>query len=76
MSLKGILKFLKITYYILIGKEYKMKWIKNIFKVKKELPPPLPVLDKNIEFLNNIAESAKKRLEYLRKKEMKGEKSK
>lgn len=52
-----------------------MKWIKNIFKVKKELPP-LPVLDKNIEFLNSIAESAKKRLEYLRKKEMKGEKAK
>ena len=53
-----------------------MKWIKNIFKVKKELLPPLPVLDKNIEFLNSIAESAKKRLEYLRKKEMKGEKAK
>ena len=46
-----------------------MKFLKKIFKSKNELPPPLPVLDKNIEFLNNIAESVTKRMEFLREKE-------
>lgn len=45
-----------------------MKFLKKIFKSKNELPP-LPVLDKNIEFLNRIAESATKRMEFLREKE-------
>ena len=46
-----------------------MKFLKKIFKSKNELPPPLPVLDKNIQFLNRIAESATKRMEFLREKE-------
>lgn len=28
-----------------------MKFLKKLFKSKNELPPPLPVLDKNIQFL-------------------------
>ena len=46
-----------------------MKFLKKIFKSKNELPPPLPVLDKNIEFFNSIAESVTKRMEFLREKE-------
>ena len=46
-----------------------MKFLKNLFKSKNELPPPLPVLDKNIQFLNSIAESVTKRMEFLREKE-------
>ena len=46
-----------------------MKFLKKLFKSKNELPPPLPVLDKNIQFLNSIAESITKRMEFLREKE-------
>lgn len=47
-----------------------MKFLKKLFKSKNELPPPpLPVLDKNIQFLNSIAESVTKRMEFLREKE-------
>lgn len=46
-----------------------MKFLKKLFKSKNELPPPLPVLDKNIQFLNSIAESVTKRIEFLREKE-------
>ena len=46
-----------------------MKFLKKLFKSKNELPPPLPVLDKNIQLLNSIAESVTKRMEFLREKE-------
>lgn len=47
-----------------------MKFLKNYFKSKnKLLLPPLPVLDKNIQFLNSIAKSATERMEFLREKE-------
>ena len=46
-----------------------MKFLKKLFKSKNEFPPPLPVLDKNIQFLNSIAESVTKRMEFLREKE-------
>ena len=45
-----------------------MKFLKKLFKSENELPP-LPVLDKNIQFLNSIAESVTKRMEFLREKE-------
>ena len=46
-----------------------MKFLKRLFKSKNELPPPLPVLDKNIQFLNSIAKSVTERMEFLREKE-------
>ena len=46
-----------------------MKFLKKLFKSKNELLPPLPVLDKNIQFFNSIAESVTKRMEFLREKE-------
>ena len=46
-----------------------MKFLKKLFKSKNELPPPLPVLDKNIQFLNSITKSVTERMKFLREKE-------